>query len=86
MPIIYCAIHNFDFTVSIHVIDNNNNIIEKHLINLEEIYETVPTLAKMHEATKIVLGGGKFGTGFVEEIQTEAAMKYGINNLEIEVI
>lgn len=85
MPIIYCAIHNFDFTVSIHVIDNNN-IIAKHLINLEEIYEAVPALAKLHETTKIVLGGGKFGAGFAEEIQTEAAMKYGINNLEIEVI
>lgn len=85
MSLIYCSIHPFDYNVSVQVI-SGDDIIERHLIGLEEIYETVPALAKLYGITKIILGSGKFGAGFAEEIQAEAAMKYGINNLEIEVI
>lgn len=86
MPIIYCAIHPFDYITTIRVYSKDEAVFEEVACNLEEIFQVVPSLAQKYNITKIILGGGKFGAGFAEEIQTEAAMKYNINNLEIEVI
>lgn len=86
MPVIFCQINPFDYNVSIQVLGSNREFIDKYSCALDEIYARIPALAKEYQSTKVILAGGLFGEGFVEEIQTEYALKYGKNDLEIEVL
>lgn len=87
MPIIYCNIQLFSCDQMIYVIDEQGDQVYAQKVDIEDLAEAIGALATERAINKVKISGSQVYTmAWAEQIQSAYALKYGKNDLEIEVL
>lgn len=87
MLIIACNIQLFSYEQAIYVIDQNGGIITTYKSDIDDLVDFICNLAAQIDPDAVKLSGQSiYVNHYAENIQTTYALKYGKNNLKVEVV